>query len=299
MKRRQFIKDSTVLAFGIGVFGNINWAERAFAGDTATTTDILGPFYRPGAPIRRNLNPRGFQGEILQLFGTVYKEDGKTPMPNCFVEVWQCQADGLYDNVSTDYLYRGSQRVAADGKYRFVTTRPVPEPVDVNSSVFRPAHIHLRISAIGEQDLITQIYFAGDPYLDSDPSTKSALAVNRILSLKKLNDKECELRFDVVLKKQYLSDDRLFHEVSGIYKMSDATTMEFYRDGDLLFYKTNNQIWGGLAYAGNNTFVGGANDTEARFELLPQGKATVHFRFTRRRKLELEGTKFLLYEKPQ
>ena len=73
--------------------------------------------------------------------------------------------------------------------------------------------------------------------------------------------------------------------------------MEFYREGDLLFYKTNNQIWGGLSYAGNNTFTGGVNDTEAKFELLPLGKANVQFRFIRRRKTELEGTKVLVYEK--
>ncbi|HEX8330886.1 MAG TPA: hypothetical protein VF629_25365 [Hymenobacter sp.] len=297
MKRRQFIKNGGVLAFGVGVFGNISWTDRAFVGDTATSTDILGPFYRPGAPLRQNLNPPDFQGEVLQLFGTIYKEDGKTPMPNCLVEVWQCWADGLYDTVSNDFTYRGSQQVGRDGKYRFTITKPVPEPVDAASSVFRPAHIHLRISAIGGQDLITQIYFAGDPYLDGGPSTKPPLAVNRILSLKKLQHNESEIRFDVVLKQQYLPDDRLFHDVSGIYKMSNDTVMEFYRNGDLLFYKTDHQIWGALSYAGNNTFVGGANDTEARFELQPQGQATVRFRFIRRRKLELEGTKFLLYEK--
>ena len=47
---------------------------------------------------------------------------------------------------------------------------------------------------------------------------------------------------------------------------------------------------------GNNTFLGGVEDTEARFELLPDGKAKVQFRFIRRRKLELEGTKILSYK---
>jgi hypothetical protein len=99
------------------------------------------------------------------------------------------------------------------------------------------------------------------------------------------------------LKKQYLPDDDLFYKVSGVYKMNNSTMMEFYRNGDLLFYKTNNQIWGGLSYAGNNTFSGGVNDTEAKFELLPNGRANVQFRFIRRRKIEAEGTKLLLYEK--
>ena len=72
--------------------------------------------------------------------------------------------------------------------------------------------------------------------------------------------------------------------------------MEFYRDGDLLFYKINNQIWGALYYSGNNTFTGG--NTEAKFELLLQGKAKVQYRFSRRKEIKLEGTKVLLYKEP-
>lgn len=299
MQRRKFIKDTSAIAIGIGVFGNISLANEGFIGDTPTTTDILGPFYRPGAPIRENLNPKNFDGEILHLSGTIFKEDGKTPMSNCLIEVWQCQANGLYDNISDEYFYRASQKISANGKYHFITTKPVPYPIEENSTSFRPAHIHMRISAIGQQDLVTQIYFSGDPYLASDPSTKSALTVNRILSVRKISSKESEIRFDIVLKKEYLPDDAIFRKVSGIYKMNNNSMMEFYRDGDLLFYKTNNQILGGLSYAGNNTFTGGVNDTEARFELLPQGKANVQFRFIRRRIIELEGTKVLVYGKQE
>lgn len=297
MQRRRFIKEASAVAFGIGVFGNITWTQGSFIGDTPTTTDILGPWYRPGASHRENLNPKEFNGEILHLSGTIFQEDGKTPISEGVIEIWQCQADGLYDNISEEYVYRGSQKVSANGKYHFITTKPIPNPVEENSPVFRPTHIHLRISAIGGQDLITQIYFAGDPYLDGDPSTKSALTNNRILTTRKINHTESEIRFDIVLKKEYLPDEAVFDKVSGIYKMNNNSMMEFYRDGDFLSYKTNSQIWGSLSYAGNNTFRGGVNDTEARFELLPQGKAHVQFQFIRRRKLELEGTKVLLYEK--
>ncbi|HEX2629991.1 MAG TPA: hypothetical protein VHM26_13290 [Chitinophagaceae bacterium] len=295
MQRRKFIANTGVVIIGMGVFGNINPSRQGFIGDTFTTTDILGPFYRPDAPLRKNINPKDFTGEILNLSGTIYKEDGKTPMPNCFIEIWQCKSDGYYDNLSDEYSYRGSQKVSADGKYHFTTTKPVPEPTDETLTIFRPAHIHLRISAIGQQDLITQIYFTNDPYLDSDPSTKSELTVNRILSLTKTKPNESELKFDIVLKKQFVPEDELFHKVSGVYKMSDRSQMEFYRNGDLLFYKTNNQIWGALSYAGNNTFIGGTNDTEAKFELSESNKANVQFRFIRRRKTEIEGTKIISY----
>jgi hypothetical protein len=213
------------------------------------------------------------------------------------MEIWQCKQDGFYDNVSDDFLCRASQKVEATGRYHFITTTPIPYPTDERKEVFRPAHIHIRISAEGQQDLITQIYLKGDPYLETDPSTKSELSVNRILSINKLRDRESEIKFDIVLKKEYVPDDNIFHKVSGIYKMSDMSTMEFYRDGDFLFYKTNNQIWGGLSYRGNNAFIGGVNDTEAKFELLPQGEAKVQFRFSRRKETKLEGKKILNYKK--
>ena len=296
MQRRKFLKDTSAVAFGLAVFGNISWDKHQFIGDTPTTTDILGPFYRPGAPFRKNLNPGDFKSEVLHLKGTIFREDGRTPIKNCLIEIWQCQANGVYDNTSEEYLYRASQKVSANGTYHFITTKPVPYPVEESTTVFRPAHIHMRISAIGVQDLITQVYFSGDPHLEGDPSTNSPLSIHRILPTRKINNSESEIRFDIVLKKEYLPGDEVFRKVSGVYKMSNNSMMEFYREGDLLFYKTNNQILGGLSYSGNNSFTGGVNDTEAKFHLLPQGRAKVQFRFARRRKTELEGTKILAYE---
>ena len=296
MKRRTFIEEMGLFAVGIGAFGSVSWREGRFMGDTPTTTDILGPWYRPGAPFRTNLNPSGFNSEILQLSGTVYKEDGKTPMNNCLIEIWQCNKDGLYDNTSDEFVYRASQQVKAGGRYSFSTGIPVAYPSEADPTQYRPAHIHMRISAKGRQDLITQLYFKGDPNLETDPSTKSPLSINRILPLTKIGDNESALRFDVILRNEYLPDDTVFHKVSGVYKMSDNSMMEFYREGDLLFYKRNNQISGGLSYRDANTFIGGVNDTEATFELRPQGNATVQFRFSRRRETRLTGLKIVNYK---
>ena len=295
MQRRKFIRESTVFAMGIGVFGSILRHEDRFIGDSPTTTDILGPFYRPGAPFRTNLNPPDFQGDLLHLSGTIFKDDAKTPMPDCLIEIWQCKQDKLYDNVSDDFLYRASQKTAANGKYRFITAIPIPYPNDDNPDIFRPAHIHMRISAAGQQDLITQIYLKDDPYLETDPSTKSRLSINRILAVKKRKEKENEINFDIVLQKEYVPDDAVFHKISGVYKMNDKSTMEFYREGDLLFWKWNHILRGGLSYNGGNTFIGGVNDTEAKFELQQKGNAKLFFRFSRRKQVLLEGNKILQY----
>ena len=296
MQRREFVRQCSMSAIAIGVFGKIHLDKSQFTGDTPTSTDILGPFYRPGAPLRKNINPKNFVGEVLNLFGTIVKEDGKTPLNNCLIEIWQCQQDGLYDNVSDEFVYRGSQRVGADGKYHFTTTIPVPYPNDENPEIYRPAHIHMRISSKGQQDLITQIYFKGDPYLDTDPSTKSSLSLNRILSVKRKSENENGLQFDVVLKKEYVPDEAAFHKIAGTYKMSDKSIIEFYRDGDFLFWKWNGQVRGGLAYTGDNAFVGGVNDTEAKFDIQADGNAKVSFRFSRRREVNLEGTKLINYK---
>src|SRR5687767_8899971 len=163
MQRRKFIKEGGMVALGIGVFGNIRWDKDRFEGDTPTTTDILGPFYRPGAPLRTNINPEGFTGEILHLSGTILKSDGKTPFKDGLIEVWQCDEKQVYDNVSDDFRYRASQKISTDGKYHFITAQPVGYPAGPDSDVYRPAHIHLRISGKEQQDLITQIYIKGDP----------------------------------------------------------------------------------------------------------------------------------------
>jgi protocatechuate 3,4-dioxygenase beta subunit len=98
MKRRTFIKNSTLTAFSVAAFGSIQWNGKSFAGDNVTTTDILGPFYRPGSPMRSNLIPPGSTGEVMHLSGTVFQKDGKTPMADALIEAWQCDEHEHYDN---------------------------------------------------------------------------------------------------------------------------------------------------------------------------------------------------------
>src|SRR5687767_2760643 len=160
MQRRKFIKHSTLTVFSVSVFGALNWNGKSFEGDTPTTTDILGPFYRPGAPMRTNLRLADSTGKPIILKGSILKEDGKTPLDNALVEIWHCDESQIYDNTSEEYRYRGGQRTKADGKYAFKSILPVPYKANPdNESSWRPAHIHMRVSVPDQQDLITQLYF--------------------------------------------------------------------------------------------------------------------------------------------
>lgn len=71
---------------------------------------------------------------------------------------------------------------AADGSYAFRTIRPAAYGV---AGSMRPAHIHVVLGG-----LVTQIYFAGDPHLGSDPlrSVREDLVVNVVKG---------EARFDI------------------------------------------------------------------------------------------------------
>ena len=74
----------------VSAIGAIHWNGRSYVGDSPTTTDILGPFYRPGAPMRSNIVPPNSKGSPMNLSGTIFKEDGKTPVSNALIEIWQC-----------------------------------------------------------------------------------------------------------------------------------------------------------------------------------------------------------------
>ena len=296
MQRRKFIQNSGLVAFGVGVFGNISWENEKFIGDSPTTTDILGPFYRPNAPLRTNINPPGFAGPLFHLSGTVFKEDGKTPFSNCLVEIWQCDEHKVYDNTTDEFRYRGSQKVGKNGKYHFVTVHPIPYPISADGTLYRPAHIHMRISGEGQQDLITQIYFKNDPHLERDPSSKSPEAINRILTIKENSNKEKIVEFDVVMKKEFKPAQEVYKRLSGIYEMNDKSMVEFYKDGDMFFVKRNGQIIEGIGYKGNNTF--GNPDFDAIFELQKDGNVKVKIVDTNiisTQKTEYEGIKTFKY----
>ena len=299
MQRRKFIKETGMIAIGVGVFGNVTWSKDKFIGDTPTTTDILGPFYRPGAPARSNINPQGYAGKIFHVAGTVFKEDGKTPFKNALVEIWQCDENRVYDNISDEFKYRGSQKTSADGKYHFIGMHPIPYPAGENSDIWRPAHIHLLISGEGQQDLITQIYLEGDPYLEKDIAAASPNATNRILKIT-MNSRNIEaVHFDIVMAKEFKPNNSVFEKLIGVYKMNDKSVMEFYRKDDLLFLKWNSQIREGLSYTGNNTFAGGiTNLTIANFQLQANNdvKVKVHFKTITSGEFDLEGVKTFKYK---
>lgn len=270
MQRRTFVKQSTLAAFSIAAFGNIHWNGTEYYGDSITTTDILGPFYRPGGPMRSNLIPQGATAPTMHLTGTIYQTDRKTPLADVLIESWQCDENEIYDNISDAYILRGSVKTGKDGKYAFKTIVPVPYK---DGSGWRPAHIHLRISSKSHQDLITQIYFAGDPHIAKDSAAASPQSINRILSIKKNVAGEQSINFDVVMGKTFKIDDAGYKKIIGLYKTKTGMA-EFMRQDDLLMLKINGQYMEGFTYKGQNTFESAMAFNKAVFSIFPNGDVT-------------------------
>ncbi len=110
MKRRTFTKLTGLSAVALTTTGFIKFNGKSYVGDCETTTDILGPFYRPDSPVRDNLVIEGMPGDLVELSGIVRHKDCTTPYKNAKIELWHCSADEIYDNETDEYRYRGLYR---------------------------------------------------------------------------------------------------------------------------------------------------------------------------------------------
>lgn len=198
MNRKKFLLNSSLAAFSVSIFGKVQPKDNDFVGDCETTNDILGPFYRPEVPVRKDLTSKDLKGTVIELKGQVFGSDCVTPLSNAKVEIWHCNTEGDYDNDSEGFHQRGKWYSDKEGHYSFKTILPGKY---LNGGKFRPAHIHFRVTAKGSQELISQIYFHGDPHITNDPWASKKKAVHRILPIS-LEDTKGNLVviFDIFLK---------------------------------------------------------------------------------------------------
>ena len=136
------------------------WQEAEVAATTSTPEEALGPFYKKGAPNIRVLRQPQDPGFPLRVTGHVWNTRGER-VPNASVDIWHTDFYGLYD--LDGYRYRAKINPDQDGGYAIETIIPGHYPD-------RPAqHIHYLVRAPGHRGLITQAYFATDPFFEGDP----------------------------------------------------------------------------------------------------------------------------------
>jgi protocatechuate 3,4-dioxygenase beta subunit len=277
MNRRKFTSLAALGAIAISTPGFIRFNGTAYEGDCQTTTDILGPFYRPNSPMRTNLVIEGQKGELIELRGEVLHKDCTTPYQGAKVELWHCSSDEIYDNDSEEFRYRGTTRCDDSGKYHFLTQMPVP--YDAGGGNYRPAHFHMLISAPGYQSLVTQLYFTGDPYLEKDASSAHPTAKGRILEVATDDTGKKIVTFDVIMQEKLLLEPKAMKQMVGTYmeEGTDKKYVFFVQDGQL--WKKNEVFGAGFDYVGDNTFLypgtTPGSSHSLHFELGKNGKVTL------------------------
>lgn len=152
-------------------------------GSSATESTVLGPFYVPDSPWRANgaAITDDLGAQPLLVSGHVRDTNGNT-LAGAIVDVWQNAPNRLYavqDEQQSRENLRGRFRTEADGAFRFTTARPVDYPIPDDGPVgrmlkatgrhpWRPAHIHLIVSAQGCTPVTTHLFDSESMYLDSD-----------------------------------------------------------------------------------------------------------------------------------
>jgi protocatechuate 3,4-dioxygenase, alpha subunit len=133
----------------------------------ATTSQTVGPYLHIGLNwlITEDLAGKGVAGERIRIEGRVVDGDGK-PVNDALVEIWQANSEGQYGSKA----FRGFGRSATDdsGRFRFSTIKPgrVPGP----GGKLQAPHIGVNVFMRGQlKQLVSRIYFPGDPANSEDP----------------------------------------------------------------------------------------------------------------------------------
>jgi protocatechuate 3,4-dioxygenase beta subunit len=171
-------------------------SDSACTGITQSTTE--GPYFvRDTAKVAdNNLNYTNRPGTRIKVSGYVYAgSDNAFPLENAKIELWQTDDEGSYhpngNGTVTDYKpedieLRGYVTTDDKGYYEFTSIYP-------GYYEGRARHIHARISADGQKEVITQIMFQpkpGDGVDLEDDSIAKALPACHLIQMKEENGLE-------------------------------------------------------------------------------------------------------------
>ncbi|TDD83999.1 catechol 1,2-dioxygenase [Saccharopolyspora karakumensis] len=146
---------------------------------------IEGPYYVPDAPEQGSSGSvpmrENESGTPLTWTGKVTSTNGSA-LAGAKVELWHADADGYYSQFAPnipEWNLRASFTTDADGNFEIRTVRPAPYQIPTDGAcgklisaagwhAWRPAHLHVKVSAPGHELLTAQLYFPGDEHNDDD-----------------------------------------------------------------------------------------------------------------------------------
>ena len=174
-----------LMAGSLGVSSLVCLLNNGDNGQTETTANLLGPFWRMHSPRTENggsLLRSPTPGPAMFVNAQVVDRQGK-PVAGAEVDVWHSSPIGLYENQDPEQAemnLRGKFTTDAEGRFWFRSVVPAGYPIPIDGPVgrlltaqgrqeFRPAHLHALIFKEGYKTLISQVYVDGDDRLETDP----------------------------------------------------------------------------------------------------------------------------------
>jgi hydroxyquinol 1,2-dioxygenase len=173
-----------LIAGSLGVSSLVCLLNNGDHGQTETTANLLGPFWRMNSPrtangesIVRSPTPGG------PIFVNAWVRDQQgRPVVGAEVDVWHTSAEGIYENqdpAQADMNLRGKFTTDKDGHISFRSVKPAGYPIPINGPVgellraqgrhnMRPAHVHFLIFKPGFKTQFSQVYSSDDPNLETD-----------------------------------------------------------------------------------------------------------------------------------
>lgn len=150
-----------------------------------TIGTIEGPYYVPEAPEQptpATLPMRDDEAGIPLLFHGRFTDTAGTPIRDARVEIWHADAAGFYSQYAPgmpEWLFRATVKADEEGFFEIATMQPAPYQIPTDGAcgqliaaagwhAWRPAHIHIKVSAPGFQPVTQQLYFPGDPHNEDD-----------------------------------------------------------------------------------------------------------------------------------
>jgi protocatechuate 3,4-dioxygenase beta subunit len=164
MSRRASLASLGGLVAGAAGVAGLRLSEEAGAGPAGVSSGLIscvlapeqteGPFYVDDAAVRRNVT-EGRPGVALTLRLTVVNASSCKPIRNAAVEIWHCDAGGVYSATGAEAderFLRGIQRTEANGLALFKTLYP-------GWYQGRTVHIHTMVHIGGNVVHTGQLYF--------------------------------------------------------------------------------------------------------------------------------------------
>jgi catechol 1,2-dioxygenase len=177
--------EAVLMAGSLGVSSLVCLLNNGDAGQTETSQNLLGPFWRLGAPRTENggsILRSDTPGPALFVTGQVSDPEGRG-IAGAEVDVWHASPVGLYENQDPEQAemnLRGRLTTNAEGRFWFRTVKPAGYPIPTDGVVgrllraqarhpYRPAHLHVLVHKPGFKTLTSQVYADDDPNLETDP----------------------------------------------------------------------------------------------------------------------------------